>query len=439
MNIILGKSKTGKSTHIYNSIEQDISENKDVILFVPSQSRAKSENEYMEYMKKEGIIGVNITTISEYISQALKSHNLHFDENYISKQDRKILLTQVIQENEKLFKTFEKVKMYPGFLDMLNIYMDLLRKECVDISELKKIEINDKLLDFKLKEIVLIYEKYLQKLEEKYIDNVDEMDIFLDDILKDSSIKNAKVYFDGYNNFTVNEYRLIEALVGENVDITITLNTDITKKEDIGTVSNSIFEVSNETYLKLLKIAHDKSSYINNIIKYENYSNAKKDLKYLADNVFENNASKIESENVSINIYTNNFKEVENVAKRISLLVKKGYKYNDICIYTTNISLYQKIMERIFYEYNIPLYINTSRKIEESILTKYIISLLDIMVSGLNIENALEILKLGLNDIDCKDIFMFENYVSDFDLIKFGLFKEFKVNNKDEYDLEKIL
>ncbi|MDO4283109.1 MAG: PD-(D/E)XK nuclease family protein [Clostridia bacterium] len=442
MNIILGKSKTGKSTHIFRSIEDDIKEDREVILFVPSQSRAKTENEYMRYLKKDGIIGVNITTISEYISENLKSDNLHFDDNYISKLDRKILLSQVINENEEMFNIFRKVRMYPGFLDMLNIYMDILRKECIDISEFKKIKIEDKLLDYKLKEIIVIYEKYIEKLGEKYIDNIDEMDIFLEKILPNKFSNSTKIYFDGYNNFTINEYRFIKALVRKNVDITFSLVTDITRKEDIGTISNHIFDVSNSTYSKLLKIANDEKSFVNNIIKYENYSEAKEDLKYLADKIFENSRESIDSENIHINIYTNHFKEVQQIAKRISYLVKNGYRYKDICIYTTNIDSYKKLIERIFYEYHIKLYVNTSKTIEESLLLKYILGLLDLMNFGMNTEEVFEILKLGLNDINEEEIYVLQNYILEFNISKYSLFKEFKVNNVGGngtvYDLEEI-
>ena len=60
LNIVLGKPKTGKSTYIYENIEKDIKNNKDVILFVPSQRRQETENNYIKYLKKSGIIGVNM-------------------------------------------------------------------------------------------------------------------------------------------------------------------------------------------------------------------------------------------------------------------------------------------------------------------------------------------------------------------------------------------
>ena len=85
INCILGKSKTGKTTHIYQMIEQDLRQDYKVILFVPSQERAKSEEEYMKVLNKSGVIGVNITTISEFVASELKLQNLHIEDKYLSK------------------------------------------------------------------------------------------------------------------------------------------------------------------------------------------------------------------------------------------------------------------------------------------------------------------------------------------------------------------
>ena len=69
MEIILGRAKTGKSSYIFEKIKQDISSNIKPILFVPSQSRAMTELEYINHIKSDGIIGVDITTISEYTAE----------------------------------------------------------------------------------------------------------------------------------------------------------------------------------------------------------------------------------------------------------------------------------------------------------------------------------------------------------------------------------
>ena len=184
INCILGKSKTGKTTHIYNMIEQDLKEGLNVLLFVPSQSRAKAEEEYIKILNKSGVIGVNITTISEYINEQLKLQNMHIEDNFLSSLDRKIILTQVIRENEGIFKVFNKVKNYAGFLDILDIYMDLFRKSGINPKEVSALEVKDKRTNIKFKEILSIYEKYIDKMTQNYIDSVDEMELFIKNINK---------------------------------------------------------------------------------------------------------------------------------------------------------------------------------------------------------------------------------------------------------------
>ena len=446
MEIVLGRAKTGKSSYIFDKIKQDVSSNIKSILFVPSQARAQTELDYIEYIKGNGIIGVDITTISEYIASFLKKRNIHFDEKYISKLDKKIILTQVINENQDIFKVFKKVKNKEGFLDFLNIYMDLFRKENLDIEKVYKLNLKEKIVENKLKELTKVYEKYCEKIKQKYVDNVEEIDLLTENIRNDSIIfNNVNMYFDGYNNFTKEELKFIQTLISIGVDVSITLTTDITKVEDIySNESLGIFEVANKTYLKLLKIANKEKNEVYNITLNTNYSNAKKEIVYLAENIFNTNITKLDKEQDSIymSIHTNVYKEIEDVAYKISKSIRNNEKYNDNIIYTTDLEHYVGIIARIFYEYKIPIYVDTKKSIETSKLTKYILGLLKIATVGINIPDIIEILKLGLNDILDVDISYFENYISEFKISNYNLLNEYYINNtkKDEeiYDLERI-
>ena len=442
IDVILGKSKTGKTTHIYNMIEQDIKENYNVILFVPSQSRAKAENEYMKILNKDGVIGINITTISEFVKEELKVQNLHMNEKSMSKLDRKIILTQVIKENPKLFNIFDKVKNYPGFLDVLDIYMDLFRKNNITLDKYKDVILEDKRTNEKFKEILAIYDKYFEIMNKNYVDSVEEMDLFIKNI--DNSFyfndtKKLRIYFDGYNNFSNSEYKLIDALMKRNVKIAITLNTDITKIEDVYT-SSSIFEVSNDTYKRICQIANKNNCELQNIVKYDNIFSSKNDIKFVANNIFNNNCNeKVNLENIQVLMYTNVLKEIENVARIISQKVKEGNRFSDFAIYTTNIDEYENAISRIFYENNLEVYVSKSKSIGESILTKYIQGILKLAIKGLNLELIFDILKLGITDIDLKDIYLLENYMKEFNVNKYLINNKFTLNNqKESYDLENL-
>ena len=437
INLILGKSKTGKTTTVYQMIEEDINNGKNVILFVPSQSRYKAESEYMSMLNKAGVMGINITTVSEYVTNNIKSVHMHIDEKYISKLDKKVIITQVVNENLDIFKFFAKSRKYSGFLDMLTIYMDILRKSSISVEEYKKVVFEDKKIQLKFNEIISIYEKYMEKIREKYVDSVEEMDLFINDNAVNTKLRDSVIYFDEYNNFSNQEYKFIDKLMKLNLSITVTLNTDITKIEDTF-ISSGIFDEANQTYKKLCVLADKNNQNLENIIKVENLSLAKNDLKYLTDNIFTNEPEeRIKLENVEIVVCTNVFKEVEKVAKQIVKKIEEGYLYSDFAIYTTNIDEYDKIMSRVFHENQLSLYTSKSKKIDESILTKYIIGVLNLAEKGMNLELIFELLKLGLTDIDLKYIYLLENYMKEFNVNQYLINRKFTLNNKSgEYDLE---
>lgn len=444
INFILGKSKTGKTSHIYNLIEEDLKNDINVILFVPSQSRAKAEEEYIKILGKNGVIGVNITTITEFIEQELKLQNLHIEEDYITKLDRKIILTQVIKENPDLFNIYSKVKNYPGFLDVLDIYMDLFRKSDINPEKISNLEIKDKRTNLKFKEVLSIYEKYLEKIKSRYIDSVEEVDIFISNIYKSEWFKDSskvKVYFDSYNNFSNSEYKLIDKLLKLGIDVIITINTDIARIEDVY-ISSSIFEIPNKTYKRLCALANKNNVSVENIVKYENLFNAKEDIKYIASNLFKNSSEKIQKiniNNIEFVMYTNILSEINEVAKIISKKIKEGYRYSDFAIYTTNTDEYQNVIAKVFYENNLDIYIARNKKLSESILVKYIQGILNLSIKGLNLELIFDILKQGLTDIDVKDICLIENYMKEFNVNKYFIDTPFTLNNdKNFYDLEKL-
>lgn len=443
LNIVLGKPKTGKSTYIYENIEKDIKNNKDVILFVPSQRRQETENNYIKYLKKSGIIGVNITTISEYVKENIINLGLYNDEGYVSTNDKKIILADVISSMQNEIKVFKGVSRKDGFLDLMYIYIDLIRKSGFDVKKIDEISIKNNINYLKLKEICNIYAKYIKKLEENFTDNIDEMDIFINNISK-IKLENTSIYFDAYNNFTKKELEIVKMFLDMKCDITISITTDITKVEDIYACNTSeIFETSNMTYLNLLQIASSIGTKVHNKLMYIKYLKQKQDIKYLSDNIFSNKIDKkINSQNVHIGMYSNAFSEIEYIASYINKKVRVGYRYKDFDIYTTDLDEYKDIISRVFFQANIPIYINSKENIKFSKLTTYILKYLDILKNGVKNDTLIDILKLGFCDVSEADVYEFENYMLEFNITDYNLTKEFKLNNTRNnehiYDIQNL-
>lgn len=459
MNLILGKSKTGKSKYIFDKIDNDIASGKKVICIVPSQMRVLSEESYIKFQNKPGMIDVNLTTIDSYIKGFLAQYNINHEDKHISKLDRKLILTKIMLENPNLFNMFKKVKNKEGFLENLNIYMDIFKKEDINVDEIDKLEISHKLLEYKLKEITNVYKEYINYTEDKYIDSIDEIDIFLElfeTTYKGKDVSNISIYFDAYNNFTNHELKFIKLLLKLKFNVTFSITTDITDKieDDISRYSineltnlliddvANIFTQSNLTLLTLIKYAKKLNLDINSELMRKKYSNAKEDIKHLSNNIFMPDISgKVKADNIYINLTTNIYTEVEQIANVISQKIREGYRYKDFVIYTTNTDEYSYVVRKIFYEYNIPVYIDSKITIQSNILAKYLLKLIEICKTGYKKENIFQILKFGLNEIPMEDISYMENYILEFNSDRYKFEKEFTFNNISNgvvYDLERL-
>lgn len=446
IEFLLGKAKTGKSTHIYNRIKEDIDKGKNDILFVPSQKRLITEEKYIKELNLSGIIGVNVTTISTFVLDKLKEYNLNYESNKLTKLDKKILLAKTITENKDIFSIFSGVIKKQGFIDNLYAYIDIFQKENINVSELENISLTDKLLENKLKEITKVYLKYIQNINNCFPNSIDEIEIFIRNILPKCNFKNTNIFFDGYNNFTNNELLFIEHLIKSGANVTISLTTDITSTTDIQSENTSqIFEVSNSTYMKLLKICNKNNICVDSNIFLENRLESKEDIKYLADNIFGNinlNRKKLKEEDINIYLKKNIYEEITYIANDIASKIRGGNRYNDFAIYTTNVESYKSVVQRIFYEYKIPYYIDTKKKIENSNIVSYIKKYIDILSYGITYEKALDILKLGLNEVLFEEISELENYIVEFNLNKYSLNKKLELNNnkisEHIYDLDSL-
>lgn len=443
LKLIMGVPKTGKSTRIYESIKNDILNNKNVILFVPSFMKVKAEEEYIEFLGASGLIGVNITTIQDYIEGFLEKFDYNLSSKYLSDIDKKLILSRLIKEEKKLFNVFSKVTNKQGFINNLVIYMDLIRKSDLELDT-EVFDAKNNLLNAKLTELVNIYKKYEEKIRSEYVDFAEETKIFVNEVFfKDVDTSNLKIYFDGYNNFNKSEYEFIEKILEKKIDTTLSLCTDITSKDDIYLENTmEIFRTVNKTYLKLLKIANKKGANVENIFLDKVYSKSKEDIAFLTENLFKASPKvyKGSSENISLSLVTNPYAEIESIAHIIKKKVKEGYRYNDFLIYTTSIDEYDSILRRCFYEYQIPVYSSITYSMFDSVLVDYINYLLLIAKEGVRKENVIGILKLGLNDIDNLDICTLENYLTEFNI--YNLENEFVQNNLGSndyvYDLQHL-
>ena len=455
MEIILGTAKTGKTTYLFQKLDKYINENKKIIYLVPSQTRVVTEENYLKFKNKSGILGINFTTISSFIKEYILVTSSKNKDKYIGSIERKLILSMLVLEDNNL-NIFNKVRNKEGFIENLSIYMDIFKKQELDSDKIDKLNLDNKILELKLKELNEMYKEYINFTKDLYIDNLDEMDLFNNLFFDDfSNVKDIDDYifiFDSYNNFTKKEFKFISNLIKLKANIKFAITSDVIDEDIIykelpnikmlltNNDISGIYDISNLTLYCILKEAKKYDCDINLVIKYNKLINSKDDIKYLATNIFTtDNTPKIKSQNIEINLYPNIYEEIKVVSKKIVKYIEKGYRYNDFAILTGNIDEYKYPISKIFLEYNIPNHIDFKYKLSSNFLVKYIIKLLEFASFGYKKEILFELLKSGFVNISYSNISYLENYMLEFNIEGFKFLKEFKINNKENgkiYDLQ---
>ncbi len=437
LEIILGKNNAGKDSYIFDSIDKDLDENYKALLIVPSQMRLEMEKKYLNYSRREGILDLDITSFSRLADKYLEEK--HIDgQKVINKLDKTIILRKIISEHQDVFNIFDRVKTKQGFWASVDILIDLFRKEGIEIEDIENIQLTDKFLELKLKEIGEIYKIYLEEIKSKYIDAISEIELFTNDQINIEKYKDMNIYIYGHNNFTKNELETIYMLINVAKKVTISLVTDVSNVDEALAVGeNTIYFVANQTFITLSQMS-EKTNKKLEIKKIENENKKQKeDILFLTENIFkEGKKEKYTGEEKNITItYTKNIQtEVQDVAKNIAKLIREGYRYKDFAIYTNEIEKYQNVFSKMMLKYKIPYYIDNKENIFANSLVTYITSLLDVISKSYDTKSIFKVVKTGLTNVDYKDICYIENYCLKYNINYSMWLNDFKVYKKDEYD-----
>jgi len=445
LNCIIAEAIYDKGKYIYNKCVELEKCGKKCIVFVPSQARMSSEEEYILKTNKRGMLNTDITTMSRYISKILDA-NLGTKE-YITDDIKRIYIKQIINENRAEHSIFNSVIDKPSFVDLVISYMDSIKKENVNIENIDKVEVTNSRTKLKLKEIVDICKIVNDKISEKYIDSVDILDMFQNYISENiEGFKDKEIFFHGYNNFSKKELDIIKEFlkIGLNVTVSLTMPYDLVK---VNSCEGNIFEITYKTYEDLLNISKELGIDFNIINDFEKHD-IPKDIEYLIQNIFGNGYAKYNktSSNVILKLEKNQNTEIENIAQDIVEKIRSDSKlrYRDFAIYTNNFEEYEFCIKRIFNEYEIAYSFDDTAEVEFSNLAIYILTLLKLADEGLDTNRLFVLLKTNLFNISNHDINYLENYILEFGIKGYALTKEFKRNNKEDalgcitYDLERL-
>ena len=405
LNIIYGKSGTGKSEYIYKDIDKKIEKFKNIYIIVPEQSNLTSERKFFEITGRKTLFNVEVLTLSRMAYRI--ALEIGGDNKHLSKTGKSMLIYDLLVKNKKELNFLGKSDKNIEVVDKM---FAELKKHNVKLEDLNNLKLEDKYTELKLDDIKLLYEKYEERINNNFIDENDELTVLSQNIKYSNMFDNSSIYFDEFFGFTPQEYVIFEEILKKCEEVSVAICMD--KIESDKPKESDIFYFNRKYSKKLLEISENQNCKLNLINLDELYRFKNEELICLEENLYGGNKKfEKETQNIELFLANNPYSEIENVAKNIYNLVKfEGYKYREIGIIANDIENYSENAKVIFAKYDIPIFIDEKKALNQNILIKYIISMLDIFVNSWSYDSIFNYLKIGLLDIDYYDICLLENY-----------------------------
>ncbi len=403
MNIIYGRSGSGKSEYIYNKIKSEQETAPKTYIITPEQFSFTAEKKLLETLDEGATTKVEVLSFERMAYRVLQET---FGGNLknIGKSGKAMVVSSLLDEAQKelnfLGKNLENI-------DLILTQITEFKKHGITASMLKEKMDNtkDTYLKLKIKDMYTIYSMFEDRLKDNYIDENDLLKLLEQNIESSHLFDNCLFYIDEFAGFTKQEYNVIQVLDRIAKDIYVTVCTDDLRV--IKSPEADIFYDNKQTVQTLKQIADIK----NEIHVESSYRFKNEELKHLEKNIFDlpYKPYNKDVENIKLIIAKNQYEEIENVAREISKLVRKeGYRYRDIGVITKNLEDYSSLCKAIFSEYEIPVFIDEKKDITSDIFVKYVLAILDIFAKNWSYEAVFNYLKSGIVRID--RLYELENY-----------------------------
>ena len=430
LRMIYGKTGTGKSSLCFPEIANLIEKEENIYYITPEQFSFTAEKNLMGFLKEKAVMNAEVITFSRMANRALNEIGGRNKTN-LSKCGKAMLIYSVLSKHQNDFKFLGKSDENIG-IGIQSITE--LKKHGVTIEILdKEIEnVEDKYLKTKLEDIRLIYQNYEEQISQNYIEETDLLDFLAKNIENLDWIKNSIIYIDEFSGYTAQEYEVIKQFIkyAKQVNITICIdNLEMETNPDI-----DVFYSNKQTLKKLIRMIDENHFKLEEPVNLEKqYRLKNEELQVLSQNLVSTKSTKYakDLENIHLFLAKNRYSEIENVAKTICKMVReKNLRYKDMAIITKNIDMYSSLVRSIFAKYDIPVFIDEKRDLNQNIIVQYVLSIFEIFTNNYTNESMFNYIKLGFLDVEEDEIFRLENYC-----IKWGI-KRNKWKEDFKYEMD---
>lgn len=408
VKFIMGRSGTGKTEKSLEQIRERLKEQPagDPILYiVPDQMTFDLE---WEMARTEGLNGMTRLNVFSFQRLALRilQQTGKLTRYHLTQVGVSMLLQKIVEEHKNELKVFQKASEQRGFFDMLSGTMTEFKRYCVspeDLFEKKQTMLDEMagqdhtLLQDKLDDLYKIYQKMEQELIGKYLDSEDYLTLLAEQLDQSEWLSRAEVFIDGFDVVTPQEIRVIQELMRHTKKVTILLTCDDCYENHPQPLH--LFRQNASNYKQMYDAAIEADVEIEEpVILDEPLRYTKPALRHL-EQYYEKRPYVIQQDSSGIDLIesVNRREEVDQAARQILEWVREGgLRYNDIAVLVRQLPIYAPLVETVFKDYDIPVFLDQKRPMRHHPLIELVRSVLEVIRQNWRYEAVFRAVKTDL-------------------------------------------
>lgn len=402
LTLLIGKDWIANRDAMLEMIAQDITQEKrGRILIVPELISHDTER------RLSAAAGDTTSRFAEVLSFTRMVRRVadfvgHPVEDCLDNGGRVVAMASATRQLHSRLKAYAAVESKPEFLVGLIEAVDEFKRCCITSADLKAAsEQTEGSLSQKLEELALVLECYDGLCLRGKRDPRDQMSWLIDELESSSYAKEHVFYIDGFPDFTRQHAAILEHLIKESSNVTISINCDQIDSQLL------TFEKAGKTAGDLLRIA--KKNGIETAVRI--IPAREDDLSVVCSRLFQGRLDqRVTTDVLTLHRTDSVYHECLCAAEQIIKLVQNGSRYKDIGLVCTDLNGYKDTLSMMLDRCHIPSYLSGTEPINEKAVIISVLSALDAALGGFERQDVLRYLKSAISPIKSDVCDCIENY-----------------------------
>lgn len=456
VQFILGQYPNEKRKQLIDHMHEQLKNepNEQILYLVPDNVKYEAETMILEqFMSKNnnsrysGMIRLQVFSFSRLAWYLLQDKPI-YQQPQLTESGLAMLLKKILQEEEENLSIFRGASQEMGFIERLvTLFMELRNgkitpEDLFEIALEREADNEQTERDFqrKMDDISLLYKKYDERLQNKYVEKEDiygELITYIHE--QKEAFQNVTVIIDHYEHFSAQEQALLIELAKYTKKLMVCLTLDPKLPLNENDLNNPYYR-STKAYLQLVaELQNEQLTILNDLVLGHN-KKEESEIVELANYWMQSSTPTTimqtaqyknkQYENIELWAAEDKQTEIMHIATKIKRMVASGnYRYNDFQIMTRDIENYDLNIQSIFQENDLPFFIDQTDTMAQHPLLEFVVSLFSLKKRFYRLDDIFRFLR---TELYCPEAFVEDT--TDIEE-KNGIFEEAATSWRNKVDI----